>query len=130
MGNVQLSNKPCFYYNSTNGAILSGLPEQFPAPQGFEKVVCNNVHEAEKWSARQRAWEEFKHNLKMEEREMIEGPIRERLRSDIHHLMSNSRNNVNRDFLARYLETSGAMQPGWKYQRESYLHAEGFEQGH
>ncbi len=129
MANVQLGRKPVFLYNGTSGEIRSGWPEQFPAPPGFEKIVCTSASQTEQWSARQRKWDEFLHQIKMEEREMIEGPHREQIRSHLRHLMANAKNNVNRDFIARYLETSAAEGSKWKYRRESYLHCEAFEQG-
>lgn len=128
--NAQLNKKPVFYYNSTSGEIMAGLPEAYPAPYGFEKIVCTSAREAEQWSARQRKWDEFKHRLKMEERELIEGPMRDQMRKHLHHLMANSRNNVNRDFLKKSLENFEKNSNQWKYKRESFLHAEAFEHGH
>lgn len=129
MSNAQLGHKPTFYYNGTTGAILGGLPEQFPAPYGYEKIVCTSAAEAEKWSARQREHENFKHSIKQEERELIEGPIRDELRSHMQHLASNARNNLNRDFLLKSLENFRNKPDPWKYRRESYMHAEAFENG-
>ncbi len=128
--NAQLGKKPVFYYDSTRGEIRSGLPEQFPAPYGFQKIVCNTAHEAEVWSARQRKWEEFINKMTDQEREMVEGPIRDQIRSERRHLMANARNNFNRDFLRRAQEESEKREYPWKSKRESYLHSEGFERGH
>lgn len=129
MSNVQLGYKPVFYYNGTTGEICGGLPEQYPAPHGFEKFVCTSAHEAEIWSERQRKWEELKHNMQQEQRELIEGPMREQMRGHMRNLMANARNNLNRDFLKRALETTDT-EYGWRSKRESYLHAEAFEKGH
>lgn len=128
MSNVQLSRKVCFYYNSTSGEILTGFPEQYPAPRGYEKIVCNSAHEAEKWSARQRDWDKFKHTLIQEQRELIEAPMKEAMRSQMRSLMANARNNTNREFLRRALETTD-VKTGWHYARESFLHAEAYENG-
>ena len=128
MSNVQLSRKVCFYYNSTSGEILTGFPEQYPAPRGYEKIVCNSAHEAEIWSERQRKYDNFKHTMIQEQRELIEGPQREAMRSQMRSLMANARNNTNREFLRRALETTD-VKAGWKYARESFLHAEAYESG-
>ena len=127
--NAQLSHKATFYYNGTSGEIIGGLPEQFPAPRGYEKIVCNSAVDAEKWSARQRKYEDFKHALKQEEREMIEGPMRDEHRRHIQHLASNARNSFNRDFLLRHLSEYDKRDAPWKSKRESYLHSEAFEAG-
>lgn len=129
MSNVQLSNKPVFYYNPANGAIWQGLPEQFPPPLGWQKIVCTSAHEAEMWSERMRKWDQLTHQMTMDEREQVEGPMREELRSSLRHQMANARNNVNRDFLQRAMETLDAQASKWKYKRESYMHAEAFENG-
>jgi hypothetical protein len=130
MANAQLSKKVCFWYNGTSGAILTGMPEEYSAPRGFEKIVCNTAHEAEMWSERQRKYEAFKESLKQEERELVEGPIRDNIRSEILHQIANARNSINRDFLKRHLEEYDKKQDPWKWKRESYLHAEAFEKGH
>lgn len=127
--NAQLSKKPTYYYNGTSGEILTGMPEEYPAPHGFEKIVCTSAHEAEVWSGRLRERDDFKHALKQEEREMVEGPMRDEIRRHIQHLASNARNSYNRDFLLRHLTTYEKKPDPWKYKRESYLHAEAFEHG-
>jgi hypothetical protein len=111
------------------GEIRMGLPEQFPAPSGFTKVVCNTAHEAELWSDRMRRREISKHQAQDEEREAIEGPIRDNLRKHILHLASNARNNMNRDFLLRHLNNYDRRPDLTRTTRESYLHAEAFEKG-
>lgn len=130
MPNAQLSNKPCFYYNGTTGAIMNGLPEQFAAPYGYQKIVCTSVRETEIWSQRQRDWENVKHRMGQEQREMVEGPIKDEIRKHILHQMSNARNQLNRDFLQRHLEQYDKRADPWRWQRESFLHAEAYENGH
>lgn len=128
--NAQLSHKPVFFYNGTSGEVMTGLPEQFPAPVGYQKIVCTSAREAEVWSERQRKWEQFKHSIKEEERALIEGPIRDEMRHHIQHLASNARNSFNRDFLLRHLSQYDKRDDPWKSKRESYLHCEAHEQGH
>jgi hypothetical protein len=125
-GNAQLGRKPVFYTNSL-GEITSGMPENVPVPRGYEKVVCNSVQEAEHWSERQRQWERVKHGKIQEDRQRIEEPIHQEIRSEMHNRMSNARNSVNREFMRRAIETSDAKHSPWKYDRESYLHSEAFE---
>lgn len=128
--NIQLRNKICFWYDGTTGEIRMGLPESFPAPYGFEKIVCNSAHEAEVWSERMRKQEAVKTQMENEQREMIEGPIRANLRSFMYHQMANARNNINREFLRRHLELYDQRPDKTKMDRISYLHSEGYEKGH
>jgi transketolase len=132
MPNAQLSTKVVFYYNGTSGEIRMGLPEQFDAPPGFQKIVCTSSYDAEAWSGRMRSWEEFKSRIEEEQRQMMDSHARSEMRSHMHHLMANAKNAATREFLARSLENSER-----RYQRvhgherrESYLHSEGFEHGH
>lgn len=128
--NAQLSKKIVYWYDGTTGDIRMGLPEEFPAPYGFEKIVCNSAHEAEMWSERMRQREAIKFRMEDEQREMIEGQLRANLRSYIHHQMANARNNINREFLRRHLELYDGRLERWKMTRESYLHSEGYEHRH
>jgi hypothetical protein len=127
---MQLAQKVVYWYDSTSGEIRMGLPENYPAPYGFQKIVCNTAHEAEEWSERMRRWEVIKQKMEDEQRELIEGPIRDNLRKHILHLASNARNNMNRDFLLMHLKNYDARADLTRTRRESYLHAEGFENGH
>lgn len=127
--NVQLSRKAVFFYNPTNGAIWQGLGEWHNPPSGWQKIVCNSAHEAEIWSARMRKWDATMHEITLEEREMIEGPIREEMRSDLRHQMANARNNLNREFLRKALENLDKNGNRLAYRRESYMHCEAFESG-
>ena len=130
MSHAYLSRKVVFWYNGTSGEIRTGFPEEYDAPYGFEKIVCTTAHEAEIWSERQRRWDEFKHGMAQAEREMVEGPMRDNIRKHILHLMGNARNNLNREFLRRHLETYDRRPDPWRYERESYLHAEAYDSAH
>lgn len=126
--NAQLSKKVVYYFNSASGEIRMGRPENFPAPFGFQKIVCTSAHAAEQWSERLRRYNYFREGIKDEERAMIEGAWRAELRSHIHHLMANSRNNFNKDAMRHYLEKHFDRDKS-KTVREEYNHAEGYEQG-
>ena len=127
-GNAQLSQKPTFYQDRS-GKVVTGLPEDRPAPRGFQKIVCNNVFEAEKLSELQRRQERIEHGKIKEDREQIEGAAQKAWRSNAHNLMANARNQVNRDFMEAALARNAEHRP-WEYSRESYLHSEGHEEGH
>ncbi len=123
---AQLDRKVVFYTNNS-GEITSGMPENIPAPLGYNKVVCNNVQEAERWSDRQRQWDRAKHGKIQEDRQRIEEPIHAEIRAEMHHNMTYARNPTNREFMRRAIEKSDGKPSPWKYERESYLHSEGFE---
>jgi hypothetical protein len=129
LNNAQLSKKICYYYNGTSGEIRMGLPERFPAPPGFEKIICASAHDAEVWSDRLRKYNAFKESIKDEERNLIEGQWRSELRSHIRHLMANARNAYNRDAMRYFLDKHFDNDKS-KTVREEYLHSEGYEQGH
>jgi hypothetical protein len=111
------------------GEIRMGLPEEYPAPWMFEKIVCGTAHEAECWSQKMREQESARERLENEKREEIEEHMKAQLRSHIRNLMVNARNNMNREFLRRHLELYDERPAGWKTKRKSYLHAEAFEHG-
>jgi hypothetical protein len=130
MNNAYLNTRIVFWHDGTSGEIRQGLPENYPAPYGFEKIVCHTMQEAELWSSRMRRWETIKQEMEDEQREMIEGPIRDNLRKHIQHLAANARNNKNRDFLLMHLKKYDQRPDLTRTQRVSYLHAEGYERGH
>ena len=125
---AQLSQK-VVYYQDRYGKVVTGLPEDRPAPRGMQKIVCNNIFEAEKLSELQRRQERSEHGRIKEEREQIEGAAQKEWRRNAIRLMENSRNQVNRDFMEAALKRNAEHRP-WEYERESYLHAEGHESGH
>lgn len=127
--NAQLRTKLVYYYDGTTGEIRMGLPEQFPAPYGYQKIVCASVHDAETWSERMRRWEATKQEMEDIQREMVEGPIRDNLRKHMQHLAANARNNMNRDFLLKHLENYERRPNLTKTERVSYLHQEAYERG-
>jgi hypothetical protein len=128
MKNTQLRNK-VVYWVDRNQQLYMGLPEQFPAPFGMERIICATAQQAEYWSKRMREQERVREEAKDEEREKVEGPIRKNLRSHILHLAGNARNNMNRDFLLMHLRQYDQRADLTKTRRTSYLHSEAFEQG-
>lgn len=123
---AQLDKKPVFYRDRT-GKIMSGMPENIPAPKGFEKIICNSAHEAERFSAMQRRQEQVEHRRQQEQRGAVEAEFIGQIRSDRRTLMANARDNKNRDFLRRAEEMSAGRSDPTRYERESYLHSEGYE---
>jgi len=127
---AQLDKKVIYYQNERTGEIRMGAPEQFPVSQGFQKVVCNNAHEAEKWSDRLRQYNLGKESRKDEERAQIEGEAAKEIRSNIHHLMANSHSKYGKVFMEKYLQRMDKAESRRKMTREEYLHSEGHERGH
>src|SRR5208337_3162891 len=122
-GNAQLDKKVVYYRNRA-GKVSLGLPEDRPAPKGCQKIVCNNVFEAERYSELQRRQERSEQRMTMEQREQVEGAAQKEWRSNAHNLMMNARNQVNREFMEAALKRNAEHRP-WEYTRESYLHNEG-----
>ena len=127
--NAQLDRKIVYFANEKTGEIRMGLPEHFPVTPGFHKVVCSNTAEAERWSGRLRQFNLAKEAKTDEQRERIEGPIREEIRKNLHHVMANSRNAINREYVRRYLDRMDS-KDRTKMSREEYLHSEAYEKGH
>ena len=130
MANAQLSRKICFWRNTIDGNIKMGMPEEYPAPPFHQKIIAGTAHEAEFWSGKMREQEALLDRVEVEKREEIEGRMKAEIRSHIHHLIANGRNNLNKDFLRTYLNKFGDQGNKWKSKRESFLHSEGYERGH
>ncbi len=126
---AQLDKKPVFYRDAS-GKIMTGLPENVPAPRGFEKIVCNNVYEAERFSEQQRRQERVEHGRQQAERGAIEAEFQREIRSEMTTKMLNARNATNREFMRRALENNANRKDPTAYERESYLHVEAYEKGH
>ena len=119
-----------FYKHVTSGRLIVGFPEQYPAPHGFEKIVCQNSHDVEIYSARLRQQEQDEAEKTDYERELIEGPIRDAMRKELIHLRDNARNDINQEFCEFALRKLDERVARGKMIRESYMHVEGYEQGH
>lgn len=118
-----------FYYSRKFNRILVGFPEQFPAPEGFEKIVCTTAAEVDLWSNRLRLQEKMDEERTDEEREAIEGPIRDYVRKELVTKMLNARNEVNRAFCKFALDRLDEEANKRKMKRIAYMHQEGFEAG-
>ena len=127
--NAGLSKSICFWQHQITGQIVMGLPENFPSPPYYNKLVAHTAHEAERYSQMMREQEALRESMIDEEREAIEGEIVRNLRSHMHNQIANARNNMNRDFLKIWLERNDHYVDRTKTKRESYLHLEAFEQG-
>lgn len=126
---MALARKITFWMDTRTGQLTMGLPEEFPAPPFYEKIVCGTAHEAEKYSARMRQQEASREAMKDEEREQVEGEIIRNLRGHMHNQMANARNAMNRDFLRLFLKRQEQAVNKTKMKRESYLHSEAYESG-
>lgn len=126
---AQLSKKVTFYKDAS-GRIMTGMPENVPTPKGLERIVCGSAMEAERYSAMQRRQEQIEHHYQQESRGAIEEAQREEIRSERRELIKNARNAVNRDFLIAANERFDKQHEPWKYEKESYLHSEAYEDRH
>lgn len=130
MANAQLKHKIVYWQNPINKEIRMGLPEAFSAPWGWDKIVCGTALQAEWWSEQLRKQDKIREEVKWAEREAVEGPMQEQLNSHMRNLMANAKNNVTKEFLRRHLERYAKKPKPWEWKRVSYLHSEGFEEGH
>ncbi len=126
---AQMDKKVTFYRDSS-GKIMGGLPENIPAPKGYEKIVCGSAMEAERYSSLQRRQEQVEHRYQQEQRGAVEGQFAEELRSEMRTKMANARNNLNKDFMRRALQRMDGKTDPTAYERESYLHSEAYERNH
>ena len=130
--NAQLSKPICYYFSNPSvyggtGEIIMGLPEQYAAPPGFEKIVCTSTAAAEKWSARMRKWEETKEEIaQMYQRHQEEKQFKAVL-SDIDNKIANARDNINRDFMIQARANAvKRYEDRFAMTRESFLHSEAY----
>jgi hypothetical protein len=130
--NQQLTKPIVFYFSNPavyggTGEIIQGLPEEFAAPSGFEKVVCRTAMQAERWSARMRVWEETKEKIANAYRRHQESEQVEQMRSQMRANIANARNQINRDFAVQALQNfDKRYEDTFSMERTSYLHSEGF----
>jgi hypothetical protein len=102
--NAQLKTKIVFWLDTRTGQLTMGLPDNFPAPPYYEKIVCGTAYEAETYSGRMRQQEQSREAMLDEQREEIEGELIRNLRGHMYNQMANARNAKNRDFLRIFLE--------------------------
>jgi len=124
-----MSVKVVFWQNQITGQVVMGLPEQYPAPRYYNKIVAQTAHDAEHYSQVMREQEAAREAMIDEEREQIEGEILRNLRGHMHSQIANARNNMNRDFLKIWLARQETFLDKTKFRRESYLHSEAYESG-
>ena len=117
-----------FYYNTTLDHIVVGFPEEFPCPlHGYQKIVCQNAAEVDRWSQKIREQDRRYEEMTDEQREAFEGPIRDSARKQLIHQMMNAQDAVNRDFCRRALDLMDESDKKRRMKRESFMHIEGFE---
>ena len=128
--NAQLHTKVVFYRHMATGRYQVGFPDQFPAPPGFEKIVCNHAYEVVKMDKVLRRQEAEERERTAEERERVEGPMRDYLRGLIRQGKANARNPLNRTFCEKSIERLDAKaEANSKEHIESFMHSEGFDAG-
>lgn len=122
-----------FWRNIKFNRIVVGCPEAWPAPKGYEKIVCRSAVEVQKWSDKMRDQDRRDAEMTAAEREAIEGPIREYARKELIHKMLNAKDQKNRDFCRWALDKMDEDEKKKKNvmgERISYQHSEAFEEGH
>jgi len=128
--NAQLRTKVVFYKHIATGRYQIGFPDQFPAPLGFEKIVCNHAYEVEKWDKVLSRQEANDRERTAEERERVEGPMRDYLRGLLRQGQANARNQINRTFCEESIQRLNAKVEGRSKEAvESFMHIEAFEHG-
>lgn len=130
MPNAQMTKKIVYWEHPGTRELRMGLPECFPAPWGWNKIVCTSAMQAEWYSNEMRKQEKIKDAAQQEQRDKIEEPMRIQLRSHIHNLMAHAKNNLNREFLRRYLDKNANVGDKTKGVKTSFLHLEGYESTH
>lgn len=118
-----------FYVHVDSKRITVGFPDEFPAPKGFDKIVCTTAHEVEYMSRLLRKQEQIDEERTDEEREAFEGPIRRHCRQELQHRMANSHNAINREFCRIALQKLDEYEANLRMKRVSYMHSEAFEDG-
>jgi hypothetical protein len=123
--------KIVFYKWRKGGTIryTVGASDDYPAPPGAEKIVCESAAEVEKYSQILRDQDAADDEMAEAERYEREEPIWQALRSDLQHKMLNSKNEINREFCRRALMEMDKAEAKRKEVRTSYMHVEGFEHG-
>ncbi len=124
--------KIVFYHNPKTDRVEVGFPEEFECPlPGYLKIVCQTAAEVEKWSEKKRKQDARDREMTDEQREAIEGPIRDAVRKDLVSKMLTSRNALNRDFCRWALQQMDKQDELRKKEKvESYMHVEAAEEGH
>jgi hypothetical protein len=106
-----------------------GCPDNYPAPKGAEKIVCETAAEVEKYDQILRDQDRAQQEMTDEQRYEIEEPIWKQLRADLHNQMTNARNEINREFCRLALKQMDEAEAKRKEKRESFQHICGFEHG-
>jgi len=123
-----------FWHSQKLNRIVVGLPEAYPVPKilqdlGFNKVVCRTARDVEIWSQKMRDQEKRDEEMTDEQREAFEGPIRQKIRADLHYRMVNSRNALNREFCRQALQKMDQDEQKNRVTRDSWMHVEAHEDG-
>jgi hypothetical protein len=130
--------KTCFYYSPRTGRIEVGFPEEFDIPEplkseGFQKLIARDAHTLGIISQKMRDQDRRDMEKAEAEREVVEGPMRQLMRSNLHYLHAYARNAFQRDAIQRLLDKLDLLDQRRRdalYNRTSYMHCEAKEDGH
>ncbi len=107
----------------------NGFPDQFPAPPGAEKIVCETAADVDKYDKILRDQQKAEAEMNAAERYAKEEPHWKYLRSQMQQNYANAKDAVNREFCRLALLEMDKMEEKRKEVVESFQHICGYEDG-
>jgi hypothetical protein len=92
--------KIVFWYSAKLSHIMCPPSPIAPAPNGYQRIECQNAHEVDLWSSRLRAQEKRLDEMTDEERYNFEEPIRAHMIAELEAEYRKAKDPANREFLA------------------------------
>ena len=129
---AQLEKKIYFWHNPRTNHILQGAGPRWDHLKlpGYDTIECKSAHEAELWSERLRLQDKQLEESNAYERELIESGMRADLRRELQFRLIHASNRLNAAMLEAALKQLDEQEAKGKVVRESWLHSEGYEEGH
>lgn len=129
--------KTCFYRHPVTGRIEVGFPEEFDIPepfksQGYQKLVARDAHTLGIISQKMRDQDARDMEQSEAKRELVEAPMRQMLRDHLNFLRHHARDAFQRNAIRRLIQKLDLLEERRRdalYNRLSYMHQEGYEDG-